>query len=160
LSHVKDFQPAQHPTTAPLHVVELAPEARPDGLRLPDFLNVREAAKVLRLSRNRTYELAKLYIASGGAAGLPAFRFGKPIRIPRLALEAYAGGPITWPPVEMPADLLDDAGDRNDDPTDEEPPRTAADPTEHTSEAVGPDHDAVELDPSDAPGQPSLPFEG
>ena len=169
---MKDFQPAQHPTTAPLHVVELAPEARPDGLRLPDFLNVREAAKVLRLSRNRTYELAKLYIASGGVAGLPAFRFGKPIRIPRLALEAYAGGPITWPPVEMPTGLLDDlhddagdgdeAGDGDDDSTDDEPPCTSADQFDQaqTPQAVEPDREAVELDPTDASDQPSLPFEG
>lgn len=121
---------------------------------------------MLRLSRNRTYELAKLYIASGGAAGLPAFRFGKPIRIPRLALEAYAGGPITWPPVEMSTGLLDDlhddAGDGDDDSTDDEPPCTSADQFDQaqTPQAVEPDREAVELDPTGASDQPSLPFEG
>ena len=29
---------------------------------------------------------------------------------------------ITWPPVEMPADLLDDASDGDDDSTDDETP--------------------------------------
>lgn len=41
-----------------------------------------EVARVLRLGRNKTYEL----LAQGI---LPCVRFGRTIRVPRLALEAW-----------------------------------------------------------------------
>jgi len=46
------------------------------------LLNVPEAAKLLRLGRNRTYEL----VAEGRLA---AVRVGRTIRIPRQAIEVF-----------------------------------------------------------------------
>ena len=63
----------------------------------PDFLTVEEAAAVLRIGRTSAYRQARKFLASNGAEGLCADRFGKQIRIPRCHLEQRLGGPITWP---------------------------------------------------------------
>jgi hypothetical protein len=63
----------------------------------PDFLTVEEAAAVLRIGRTSAYRQARRYLATNGAEGLCADRFGKQIRIPRCYLEQRLGGPITWP---------------------------------------------------------------
>ena len=86
---------------------------KPEGHRRnpPDFLTVEEAADVLRLGRTSAYREARRYLATNGAEGLCAHRFGKQIRIPRCYLEERLGGPITWPividetpPVAPPVD--------------------------------------------------------
>ena len=63
----------------------------------PDFLTVEEAAAILRLGRTSAYRQARKFLATNGAEGLCADRFGKQIRIPRCHLEQRLGGPITWP---------------------------------------------------------------
>jgi len=63
----------------------------------PDFLTVEEAAAVLRIGRTSAYRQARKFLATNGAEGLCADRFGKQIRIPRCHLEQRLGGPITWP---------------------------------------------------------------
>ena len=63
----------------------------------PDFLTVEEAAAVLRIGRTSAYRQARKFLATNGAEGLCADRFGKQIRIPRCGLEQRLGGPITWP---------------------------------------------------------------
>jgi hypothetical protein len=72
---------------------------QPEGHRksLPDFLTVEEAADVLRIGRTSAYRQARRYLATNGADGLCADRFGKQIRIPRGHLEQRIGAPITWP---------------------------------------------------------------
>ena len=72
---------------------------KPDRHRTspPDFLTVEEAAAVLRIGRTSAYRQARRYLATNGAEGLCADRFGKQIRIPRGHLEQRLGGPITWP---------------------------------------------------------------
>ncbi len=72
---------------------------KPDNNRTspPDFLTVEEAAAVLRIGRTSAYREARRYLATNGAEGLCACRFGKQIRIPRCYLEERLGGPITWP---------------------------------------------------------------
>ena len=72
---------------------------KPEGNRTgpPDFLTVEEAAAVLRIGRTSAYRQARKFIATNGAEGLCADRFGKQIRIPRCHLEQRLGGPITWP---------------------------------------------------------------
>ena len=35
----------------------------------PDLLTVEEAARVLRIGRTKAYELARLYLVTGGAGG-------------------------------------------------------------------------------------------
>jgi excisionase family DNA binding protein len=63
----------------------------------PDFLRIEEAAKVLRIGRTSAYELAREFLATAGASGLPVVRVGHQVRVPRRRLEELAGGPITWP---------------------------------------------------------------
>jgi excisionase family DNA binding protein len=67
----------------------------------PDFLTVEEAADVVRIGRTAAYRLARQYLATGGAAGLPVVRYGRQLRVPRCKLEEALGGPITWP-VQQP----------------------------------------------------------
>ena len=93
---------AQHPVAGASALID----ACEVHAALPDFLFVREAAEVLRLGRNTTYELAKLFIETAGSAGIPAIRFGRSIRIPRVAIEAILGGRVTWPPPGLPDRLL------------------------------------------------------
>ena len=42
--------------------------------RAPDFLTVEEAGAVLRFSRGKVYELAREFLATGGASGTPVIR--------------------------------------------------------------------------------------
>jgi hypothetical protein len=78
----------------------------------PDLLTIEEAARVLRIGRTSAYALARRYLRSNGAEGLPVLRVGHQLRVPRLALEALVGGPITWPipeevsVVEQPAPVI------------------------------------------------------
>lgn len=56
---------------------------------LPELMTVMEAASYLRVGRDATYELCRQWFASSGAAGLPAIKIGRKIRIPRAALGRY-----------------------------------------------------------------------
>src|SRR5262249_39116143 len=69
----------------------------------PDFLTAEEAGLVLRIGRASAYREARRFEATGGAAGIPVERIGKQYRVPRRLLEAKLGGPITWPPITVPA---------------------------------------------------------
>jgi hypothetical protein len=62
---------------------------------VPDFLRVEEAARVLRIGRTSAYELAREFLVTGGASGLPVVRIGRQLRVPRRRLEDLAGGPIS-----------------------------------------------------------------
>lgn len=64
---------------------------------LPDFLTVEEAAQVLRIGRTAAYEQTRRYEETDGEAGIPVIRVGRLMRVPRLALERWLGGPLTTP---------------------------------------------------------------
>ena len=68
---------------------------RGDGA--PDFLTVEEAALVLRIGRTAAYQLAREFLDTAGASGLPVIRCGRQLRVPRCRLEEQLGGPLTWP---------------------------------------------------------------
>ena len=72
----------------------------------PDLLTVEESARVLRIGRTNAYQLARRYLASDGAEGVPAVRVGHLLRVPRCVLEELLGGPITWPPPVTEAEAV------------------------------------------------------
>lgn len=78
--------------------VEMTAATSVMGEGWPDFLTVEQAAVIVRIGRTTAYELARRYVASDGADGLPAVRIGKQLRVPRARLEQWHGGPLTPPP--------------------------------------------------------------
>jgi excisionase family DNA binding protein len=80
--------------------MESLPEA--PAVPAPDFLSVREAARVLRIGKTFAFELAQQFLHTEGAAGLRVIRVGRQLRVPRTALEEMLGGSITWPPSTTP----------------------------------------------------------
>jgi YD repeat-containing protein len=58
---------------------------------VPDFFTVEEAAAILRIGRTAAYALAREYLATDGASGLPVVRLGKLLRVPRTRLVAMTG---------------------------------------------------------------------
>lgn len=52
----------------------------------PEVLTVEEAAALLRISRNSAYALARRWLATDGAEGLPVVKLGRTLRVPRPAL--------------------------------------------------------------------------
>ncbi len=75
----------------------------------PDMLTVVEAARVVRIGRSAAYQLAREYVNTDGASGLPAMWIGGQLRVPRHLFEEYIGGPITWPIPDAPVDDARDA---------------------------------------------------
>ena len=53
-------------------------------------LTVEEAAEILRIGRSLAYQLANQYLSSRGMIGMPAYRLGNCIRVPRWALMILA----------------------------------------------------------------------
>ncbi len=85
---------------------------------VPDLLKVMEAAAVLRVGRTSAYEMAREYLATNGASGMPTVRIRGQLRIPRVPFEEWIGAPITvWPPLELPTD---------EDPAADQPVAVAA----------------------------------
>lgn len=75
------------PANAALHIADehhgppLAHAGEP-----PKVLTVEEAAAVLRIGRNSAYTLARRWLATNGAEGLPVVKLGRTLRVPRAAL--------------------------------------------------------------------------
>lgn len=63
----------------------------------PAFLTVEEAAAVLRIGRTAAYEATRRYRATDGAEGIPVYKVGGTLRVPRHKLEEIAGGPLEIP---------------------------------------------------------------
>ena len=62
-------------------------DAVTEAVEAPQMLTVDEAARLLRIGRSRSYELANEYLNSGGTTGMPVFRLGPGcLRVPRWAL--------------------------------------------------------------------------
>jgi len=72
------------------------PSRKSELEELPLALTVAEAAELLRVSPSTVYELIHRWRATGGADGLPGYRLGRCLRVPRVAifriLGLHAGG--------------------------------------------------------------------
>jgi len=64
----------------------MANENQPDQ-RIPNFLTVEEAARILRIGRTAAYEQTRRYEDTDGREGIPVIRVGRLMRVPRAALE-------------------------------------------------------------------------
>jgi excisionase family DNA binding protein len=90
------------------------------------MLTIEEAARILRIGRSAAYKLAREYLATDGASGVPAVRIGGQQRVPRHRLEEHIGGPITWPIPDAPtADSTADTSERSASPTPSHSPVVA-----------------------------------
>jgi hypothetical protein len=106
-----------------------------------DFLTAVEVMERLRLGRTTVYEQARLFLASGGAEGIPCRRYGRSLRFPTAELEAMAGGPITFRDRHEVVDLTDVR--RSHAPTvDRELPAPRR-PTRRTRRATGTDQSSL-----------------
>ncbi len=56
----------------------------------PLFYRVEEAAEILRISRSSAYEMAKTWLRTDGADGLPCVRLGRRLVVPRAAIDGWA----------------------------------------------------------------------
>jgi hypothetical protein len=81
-----------------------------------NFLTVEEAAAVLRIGRTAAYEATRRYRATDGAEGIPVYKVGGTLRVPRHKLEEIAGGPI-----EIPTDHARTPSTQTPRSTDERP---------------------------------------
>jgi hypothetical protein len=109
---------------------------------LPDLLTVEEAAVLLRIGRNKAYDLTRQWRATNGRCGLPVVEFGHTLRVPRHALERMLGVEFTaWP--------VAPASESTNLPSDPEP--------ESDSDAVGCPAGTQRSQPSqpEAPGSPT-----
>ncbi|SRR6266508_3216794 len=68
----------------------------------PEYLTVPEVMACLRLGRTTVYEQARLYLATGGAEGIPCRRFGRSLRFPAAAFDTAADEPRGAEVIELP----------------------------------------------------------
>ncbi len=54
---------------------------------LPEVLTVEEAGAFLRIGRGLAYDLARRYVATNGADGLPVVRLGRRLVVPKRQLQ-------------------------------------------------------------------------
>jgi len=59
--------------------------------RIPPFLTVEEASRLLNIGRTKAYLLTKEWRATGGRSGLPVIDLGDVLRVPGPAIEKMLG---------------------------------------------------------------------
>ena len=59
--------------------------------RIPPFLTVEEASRLLKIGRTKAYDLTKEWRATGGRSGLPVVDLGDVLRVPGPAIERMLG---------------------------------------------------------------------
>ncbi|HET6835216.1 MAG TPA: helix-turn-helix domain-containing protein [Acidimicrobiales bacterium] len=106
-----------------------------------DFLTAVEVMERLRLGRTTVYEQARLFLASGGAEGIPCRRYGRSLRFPTAELEAMAGGPITFADRHEVVDIT--GARRRKAPTADPKPTAPRRPTRRTRRPTGTDESVL-----------------
>ena len=67
--------------------------------RLPMFLTVEEAARLLRIGRTKAYAMAKQWRLTGGQCGLPVVDLDGVLRVPLVKLQQLTGVDFShWDP--------------------------------------------------------------
>ncbi|MGH2577777.1 MAG: helix-turn-helix domain-containing protein, partial [Actinomycetota bacterium] len=66
--------------------------------RIPPFLTVEEASRLLKIGRTKAYDLTKEWRATGGRSGLHVVDLGDVLRVPRPALEEMLGAALPAAP--------------------------------------------------------------
>jgi hypothetical protein len=97
----------------------------------PEYLTVPEVMARLRLGRTTVYEQARLYLASGGAEGIPCRRFGRSLRFP--AAEFDTAGADSGRAAERGAEVVELTHARTVDRN----PSALRRPTRRTRRATG-----------------------
>lgn len=59
--------------------------------RIPPFLTVEEASRLLKIGRTKAYGLTREWRATGGRSGLPVVDLGDVLRVPGPAIEQMLG---------------------------------------------------------------------
>lgn len=68
-----------------------------------EYLTVREVMALLRLGRTTVYAQARVYLATGGAEGIPCRKFGRSLRFPSDELARFADDPEPRPAGQVEA---------------------------------------------------------
>lgn len=100
----------------------------------PEYLTVPEVMARLRLGRTTVYEQARLYLAAGGAEGIPCRRFGRSLRFPAAAFDTADVDSSAVGRAEV-VDLTD--ARRRKAPTVDRKPSAIRRPTRRTRRATG-----------------------
>jgi hypothetical protein len=106
----------------------------------PEYLTVPEVMARLRLGRTTVYEQARLYLATGGAEGIPCRRFGRSLRFPAAAFDT-PGADRGDRGAEV-VDLTDVRRRRKAPTVDRKPPATRR-PTRRTRRTTGTDQSSL-----------------
>ena len=106
----------------------------------PEYLTVPEVMARLRLGRTTVYEQARLYLATGGAEGIPCRRFGRSLRFPAAAFDTPGADSRADRGAEV-VDLTDVR--RRHAPTVDRKPSAARRPTRRTRRATGTDQSSL-----------------
>jgi Helix-turn-helix domain len=106
----------------------------------PEYLTVPEVMARLRLGRTTVYEQARLYLATGGAEGIPCRRFGRSLRFPAAAFDT----PRADSSADRRAEVVDltDVRRRHAPALDRKPSATRR-PTRRTRRATGTDQSTL-----------------
>lgn len=106
----------------------------------PEYLTVPEVMARLRLGRTTVYEQARLYLATGGAEGIPCRRFGRSLRFPAAAFDTRGADSSADRGAEV-VDLSDVR--RRNAPTVDRRPSATRRPTRRTRRATGSDQSSL-----------------
>ena len=92
--------------------------------RIPDFLTIEEAARLLRIGRTKAYAMSQEWRVTQGESGLKVCDIGGQLRVPRAWLEATLDAPVlSIPTAPGPKATSDHDRRAADEPTQPAKPR-------------------------------------